>query len=73
MAQIGALQIWRNSLSDPIGAIASYRQALALGGTRPLPELFTIAGAEFRFDTAILAELVTLVEQTIAHLDTLVR
>jgi len=71
LAQIGALQIWRNSLLDPAGAIASYRQALALGGTRSLPELFSVAGAEFRFDTAILTELVSLVEQTIRQLETL--
>jgi oligoendopeptidase F len=69
LAQIGALQIWRNSLLDPAGAIASYRQALALGGTRSLPELFSVAGAEFRFDTAILTELVSLVEQTIRQLE----
>jgi oligoendopeptidase F len=71
LAQIGALQIWRNSLLDPAGAIASYRQALALGGTRSLPELFSVAGAEFRFDTAILTELISLVEQTIRQLETL--
>jgi oligoendopeptidase F len=70
MAQVGALQIWRNSLSDPAGAISAYRQALALGGTRPLPELFAAAGAEFRFDTTMLAELVALVEQTVAGLET---
>jgi oligoendopeptidase F len=50
MAQIGALQIWRNSLNHPDEAITAYRQALSVGGTRTLPELFTLAGAEFRFD-----------------------
>ena len=68
MAQVGALQIWRNSLSDQAGAIAAYRQALALGGTKTLPDLFATAGADFRFDTDMLTGLVTLVEQTIADL-----
>lgn len=65
MAQVGALQVWRNSLADQAGALAAYRRALALGGTQTLPALFAAAGAEFRFDTAMLSELVDLLEQTI--------
>ena len=37
IAQLGALQIWRRGLKDKAGAVASYRSALALGGSRPLP------------------------------------
>ncbi len=69
IAQVGALQIWRNSLADPRAALAAYRQALAAGGTRTLPELFELAGIDFRFDAALLGELVALVEQTIADLE----
>ncbi len=69
MAQVGALQIWRNSLDDPDGALAAYQTALAAGGTRALPELFRLAGAEFRFDAALLGELVALMEATIADLE----
>ena len=72
MAQIGALQIWRNSLYDHKRAIVAYRRALALGGTKTLPELFAAAGAEFRFDTAMLSGLVELVEKTIADLSQIV-
>src|SRR5262249_11241649 len=45
IAQLGALQVWRNALGDQAGAVAAYREALALGATRPLPELFAAAGA----------------------------
>jgi oligoendopeptidase F len=69
MAQVGALQIWRNSLDNQAGAVRAYRQALALGGTKPLPELFEAAGAEFRFDRPMLAELVGLIEETVAALE----
>lgn len=69
MAQVGALQVWRNSLQDRAGALTAYRQALALGGTKTLPELFASAGAEFRFDTSMLTELVDLIEQTTAELE----
>ncbi|MCP5101171.1 MAG: M3 family oligoendopeptidase, partial [Chloroflexi bacterium] len=58
MAQVGALQVWRNSLTDQSAALNRYRDALAMGGTITLPELFEAAGAEFRFDTPMLTELV---------------
>ncbi|HEX6386897.1 MAG TPA: M3 family oligoendopeptidase [Anaerolineae bacterium] len=69
MAQVGALQVWRNSLRDHARALAAYRNALSLGGTKTLPELFATAGAEFRFDTVMLTELVELVEETIEALE----
>ncbi|MEZ4518433.1 MAG: M3 family oligoendopeptidase [Chloroflexota bacterium] len=69
MAQVGALQVWRNALSNQEQAVADYRSALALGGTEPLPDLFAAAGAEFRFDEAMLTDLVALIERTITELD----
>lgn len=69
MAQIGALQVWRNARQDQAGAVASYRHALALGATKTLPELFAAAGAEFRFDSQMLAELIDLMESTIDSLE----
>jgi oligoendopeptidase F len=68
IAQLGALQVWRNSLRDPKGAISQYRQALALGATRPLPELFKAAGARLIFDSDGMGELVTLVEEELEKL-----
>lgn len=69
LAQVGAVQVWRNSLRDQAGAVRQYRSALALGGTRPLPELFAAAGAKFAFDAGTLGELVALVEATIHELE----
>jgi oligoendopeptidase F len=69
MAEVGALQVWRNSLIDQEGAVASYRKALSQGGTRPLPELFEIAGVEFRFDADMLSDLMALVEKNIEELE----
>lgn len=57
IAQLGALQIWMNSLTDEKGAMAAYKQALRLGGSRPLPELFETAGIRFRFDSQSISEL----------------
>ncbi len=69
MAQVGAMQIWRNSLTDPVGTLTAYREALSRGGTKTLPDLFATAGAEFRFDTEMLTGLVELIEQTIEELE----
>ena len=52
IAQIGALQVWRNSLDDPGAAVARYRDALALGAVRSLPEIYRTAGARLTFDAA---------------------
>jgi oligoendopeptidase F len=68
IAQLGALQVWRNSLKDSTDAVRRYRGALALGATRPLPELFKAAGARLIFDSSGMRELITLVEEEIAKL-----
>lgn len=69
LAQLGAVQVWRNSLSDQPKAVADYRKALALGGTRTLPELFSAAGAKFAMDSDVLHDAVDLIERTTAQLD----
>src|SRR5690606_19887323 len=40
IAQLGALQLWVRFLADPADAVKQYRRGLALGNSRPLPELF---------------------------------
>ena len=57
IAQLGALQVWQRSRKDYPDAVLRYRQALSLGGSRPLPELFDAAGIRFRFDYDTLAPL----------------
>ncbi len=57
IAQIGALQIWLRARTDHAGALRQYREALALGGSRPLPELFAAAGARFDFSAQTLRPL----------------
>jgi oligoendopeptidase F len=69
LAQLGSVQVWRNSLTDEVGAVTSYRRALALGGTVSLPELYTAAGATFAFDAPTLRAAVKLTEDTVADLE----
>jgi len=68
LAQLGAVQVWANSLKDQAEAIASYHKALALGGTVTLPELFATAGARFTFDAETLRKAVDLIEEKIFEL-----
>ena len=68
LAQMAALQVWRNRLHDPAGALAQYRRALSLGGTLPLPELFAAAGARLLFDPEPMQQLVGLIEQQLEEL-----
>jgi oligoendopeptidase F len=73
LAQLAALQVWRYSLRDPAGALARYKAALALGGTRPLPEIYRAAGASLVFDAEQIAPLVAEVEDRIAELRSVAR
>ncbi len=68
LAQLGALQIWRDSRADYAAAVARYKAALRLGGTRPLPEIYAAAGARLVFDAAPMHELIALVERAIDEL-----
>jgi oligoendopeptidase F len=65
---VGALQVWRNAQRDRRSAVRMYREGLALGATRPLPELFRAAGARLTFDPAELLALVEMVEERMAML-----
>jgi oligoendopeptidase F len=68
IAQLGAVEIWRNALEDRAAALTRYREALSLGGTVPLAQLYQAAGARLAFDAEILDQAVTLMENTIASL-----
>ena len=68
IAQLGALQIWLRFKDDRAAALAGYRAALALGGSRPLPELFDEAGVRFDFSAGTIAPLVEAVQEELAEL-----
>ncbi len=68
IAQLGALQIWQRSLTDRSKAVADYKKALALGGARPLPELFAAAGARFDFGDRLIKSLMDTIGGELAKL-----
>lgn len=62
LAELGALQVWRNAQQDWGGAWQAFRESLALGNTRPLPDLYAAAGARLPFDRATMRALAGEVE-----------
>ncbi|MGD0542047.1 MAG: M3 family oligoendopeptidase, partial [Tepidisphaeraceae bacterium] len=68
IAQLGALQLWMKARHDPHRALANYRAALALGGTRPLPQLFAAAGIVFDFSQKTLKPLMEALVQELDRL-----
>jgi oligoendopeptidase F len=68
IAQLGALQIWQRSLTDRAEAVADYKKALALGGSRPLPELFSAAGIRFDFGAELIGSLMATIRSELDKL-----
>ena len=68
IAQLGALQVWANSKRDKTKALNDYKKALALGGSRPLPELFSAAGCHFEFSEKTIQPLAKMLREELAKL-----
>jgi oligoendopeptidase F len=57
IAQLGALQIWRNFRQDPDKAVKDYLAALELGGSVPMSQVYERAGAKFDFSKEMVSSL----------------
>ncbi|MFY7879788.1 MAG: M3 family oligoendopeptidase [Lacibacter sp.] len=49
IAQLGAIGLWMQFKQNPQQALEHYMEALKLGGTKTLPELYAAAGLKFDF------------------------
>ena len=63
IAQLGAIGIWMQYKNDKELAMDNYCKALALGGTRTLPQLFETAGLKFDFSPERIKVLMDFVKQ----------
>jgi oligoendopeptidase F len=68
LAQLGALQIWKHAQTDRAAAVGGYLDALALGGTASLRQIFAAAGVRLVFDADTMRELVERVEERMEEL-----
>lgn len=57
IAQLGAIGMWMQYQQNPKQALERYMDALALGGTKTLPELYQTAGIEFNFSPHYVKKL----------------
>ncbi len=68
IAQLGALGVWKNSLEDKTKAVAAYKEALKLGYTRSIPEIYETANVKFDFTEGHLQTLATFIQKELAKL-----
>ena len=68
IAQLGAIGLWMQYKQQPEQALQNYMNALSLGGTKTLPELYAAAGLKFDFSPA---HIKTLMEFVKAEMDKL--
>ena len=68
IAQLGSLQLWKTQLDNPQKALDDYANAMKLGNTRTLPELFSSADLKLGFDEGHFLSLMDSVEATLAEL-----
>jgi len=69
IAQLGALGVWKNSLTDKQEAIEAYKSALKLAYTRSIPEIYKTANIKFDFTESHISELAAFIENKLAELD----
>ncbi|MDB5022187.1 MAG: Oligoendopeptidase, partial [Pedobacter sp.] len=69
IAQLGAIAIYKNYKENPELAIKQYLQALSLGYTKPMNEIYETAGIKFDFSVEYVKELATFIKDELAKLD----
>jgi oligoendopeptidase F len=62
IAQLGAIGMWKQYRENPKAALENYKQALSMGGTQTLPELYKAAGISFDFSPDTINELMIFVK-----------
>jgi oligoendopeptidase F len=69
IAQLGALGVWKNSMTNFQQAIDDYKAALRLGYTKSIPEIYETAGIRFDFTENYLKELADFVQTELSNLE----
>ncbi|MGB0523671.1 MAG: M3 family oligoendopeptidase [Flammeovirgaceae bacterium] len=66
IAQLGAIAIWKNYRENPKKALNQYLDALKLGYTKSIGEIYETAGVRFDFSAAYMQELIDFVRKELA-------
>lgn len=68
IAQLGAIGLWMQYRQDPQKALQNYINALSLGGTKTLPQLYEAAGLRFDFSPEHIQMLMQFVHEEMEKL-----
>ncbi len=68
MAQLGAIAIWKRYRQDPEKAVSDYMEALKIGYTRPIGEIYKAAGIAFDFSRDYVSKLGSFVKEELENL-----
>ena len=68
MAQLGAIAIWREYIINGEKAIDKYIEALKLGYTKSISEIYETAGIKFNFSTEYVKELAEFIKSELEKL-----
>jgi oligoendopeptidase F len=69
IAQLGAIAVWKNYKENPEIGLKKYLEALKLGYTKTIKEIYETAGIEFNFSAAYVKELAEFIKEELAKLD----
>lgn len=69
IAQLGAIAVWKNYKENPEKGLYNYLEALKLGYTKSIKEIYQTAGVEFNFSAAYIKELAQFVVSELKKLD----
>jgi oligoendopeptidase F len=71
MAQLGAIAVWKNYKENPKKGLEQYLNALKLGYTKTIREIYETAGIKFDFSATYIQELVSFVQHELETLENL--
>ncbi|WP_243646934.1 M3 family oligoendopeptidase [Scopulibacillus darangshiensis] len=69
IAQLGAVQMYKQYKENPEQAVENYKKALSLGSTKSLTEVYEAAGIRFDFSGDTIKELMAFVAQELDELE----
>ncbi|MGN4543779.1 M3 family oligoendopeptidase [Bacillus cereus group sp. MYBK95-2] len=69
IAQLGALQMYKQYKEDPKQALENYKKALSLGSSQSIKEVYDAAGIRFDFSGETIKELMLFVEKELELLE----
>jgi len=69
IAQLGAIAVWKNYKENPQQGLQQYLDALALGYTKPMNEIYETAGIKFDFSADYIKELASFVKEEMEKLE----